>query len=389
MRLNIQVTFELGLVAAAGRGMVKRVKYLIENGEDLNQKDSDGSTALHEATANNSMEIVAFLVKSGSDVNTKDNEGFTPLHFASINGSVEILSLLIEAGSDVNSQNEDGATPLHFSAVNEKEEVVTRLLRAGSNVNLQNQNGEIALHTYALKGSVDMVSLLIKAGSDLNLKSKYGHALVAAVCSCNLEVVSLLIKAGSDLNLKNKDGSSALHRCVDCLIEFGSDEVANCLMESGCDVNLVDTDGDTVLHIISQNDPKEKARICPNCEEDHVLKKHIQMESRACSNCSRHLPCTEMFGCLKSGIFVCQECDATAQDQIKQRMSKMATSLLESGSDIFLKNHKGEMPFDVAIPEMRPLFRPKLQALVENALPDEWDLQTKTIGDAIISFYLG
>lgn len=245
---------------------------------------------------------------------------------------------------------------------------------------------------YALKGSVKIVPILIEAGSNLNLQSNYGggHPLIAAVCSCNVETVSLLIKAGSDLNLKNKDGFTAMHRCITCLMEPRSDEVADCLIQSGCDVNLQDKDGDTALHMVSQNDAEKQAKICPNCEEDHLLKKTIQVENRACKNCFKEFAKgIEMFGCIETDIFVCQECHATAPDSIKKRMSKMVTSLIQNGSDIFLKNDKGDMPFDVAIPEIRPLFRSKIQNLVEDALPNEWDLQTKSIGNVIVSFYLG
>ncbi|MFC1793884.1 ankyrin repeat domain-containing protein, partial [Planctomycetota bacterium] len=47
------------------------------------------------------MKIVRLLVEAKADINAKDEEGNTPLHDASRTGKIEVVQLLIEAGASI------------------------------------------------------------------------------------------------------------------------------------------------------------------------------------------------------------------------------------------------------------------------------------------------
>ena len=68
---------------------------------------------IHEATADENIEVVKQHLAARTDVNAKDRLGFTPLHRTSIK---EIAELLIANGADVNPKTDDGWTPLHSAA---------------------------------------------------------------------------------------------------------------------------------------------------------------------------------------------------------------------------------------------------------------------------------
>lgn len=57
-----------------------------------------------------------FLLENGAEVNLKDKGGLIPLHNASSFGHLEIASLLIECGAEVNHPDKWGYTPLHEAA---------------------------------------------------------------------------------------------------------------------------------------------------------------------------------------------------------------------------------------------------------------------------------
>ena len=80
---------------------------------------------IHEATADENIEVVKQHLAARTDVNAKDRLGFTPLHRTSIK---EIAELLIDKGANVNAMNNDGETPLDL-AIKFKNTETTDLLR--------------------------------------------------------------------------------------------------------------------------------------------------------------------------------------------------------------------------------------------------------------------
>ena len=125
---------------AAGKGIVQDVAYFIENGTDVNAKDSVGNTPLLCAFKDNSnWEVLKYLISKGANGKAKDKDGFTPLHIAAIkNFNVKVLKYLVSQGADVNAKDESGNTPLHEAAHwNSNVEVLKYLVSQGANINAE------------------------------------------------------------------------------------------------------------------------------------------------------------------------------------------------------------------------------------------------------------
>jgi ankyrin repeat protein len=72
--------------------------------------------------------MVKLLLANKADVNSKDRNGYTPLHNAAIDGQKEVVELLLANKADVNAKDNQGRTPLDLSvAIGHKN--VTDLLR--------------------------------------------------------------------------------------------------------------------------------------------------------------------------------------------------------------------------------------------------------------------
>jgi ankyrin repeat protein len=120
-----------------------RVRELIRLGVNVNVRDEEMRTPLHQAVLGDSLGLVCLVLESGADVNARDQAGFSPLHYAAQEFLPEIARILVGKGANVNLPDEDGNTPLHralFSARG-RMEIVRLLLENSANENYKNHAG--------------------------------------------------------------------------------------------------------------------------------------------------------------------------------------------------------------------------------------------------------
>jgi len=200
----------------------------IESGENVNEKDYNGSTPLFFVK---SIEIAKLLIKKGADVNAKNNGGKTPLFYVR---NLEIAKYLIKKGADVNAKNNGGETPLFYVR---NLEIAKLLIENGADVNAKNNWGKTPLFWVE---DVEIAKLLIENGADVNAKNNWGETPLFWVE--DVEIAKLLIENGADVNSKNDNGETLLLQ-LDLNVE-----IAKLLMENGADVNAKNIRGETILY---------------------------------------------------------------------------------------------------------------------------------------------
>ena len=89
------------LMRSALDGNTERVKELIHQGADINQRDDNGRTALMFAVINTHYETMKVLLEYGADVNAKSNKGGTALMGAATAGDLRMVQALLDKGADL------------------------------------------------------------------------------------------------------------------------------------------------------------------------------------------------------------------------------------------------------------------------------------------------
>jgi uncharacterized protein len=101
---------ETQMIVAASTGDVSVVKKMIEEGADVNYKDSDGWSALSEASLAGQVDVLKLLIDSHVDVNLKHQKGWTALMVAAQKNQIQAAQVLLKAGADPKIRSDDGVT---------------------------------------------------------------------------------------------------------------------------------------------------------------------------------------------------------------------------------------------------------------------------------------
>lgn len=124
------------LMYAADYYDIEMVKLLVENGANVNAKDSHDHNALMYAVFRHDVIMIDFLASKGANVNAKSfndsGSGITPLMVATDDGNIETVAALIKNGADVQAQTSRGNTALSVAKAQGFREIENLLRKSGA-----------------------------------------------------------------------------------------------------------------------------------------------------------------------------------------------------------------------------------------------------------------
>lgn len=223
------------------------------------------------------LEIIKYLIDNGADINQLNLFGESPLHFACKmcfylsndkyinNGNDVVLKLLIENGADVNIKDSSHSSPLkilikncenivsRYINFNFTENVIKYLIQSGAEVKKYVKSNENFLLLLYLKLMRIYQKYTDKCGYDIDIKHDYNELIVEAVKDCEdlpfpnldkvIELIEYLIGCGPIINCTDYLGNTILHYAV----QFGTIRHVKTLVEKGADFNITNAYGKTPL----------------------------------------------------------------------------------------------------------------------------------------------
>lgn len=120
----------------------------IERIPNLETRDRDGRTLLHNAAAHGREKVLRYLLKQGADISAKDDADFTALHAAVIANDIGCVKCLLEVGCDVNAKNMYGNNPIMMGDYATDLEIYRILMEYGANPEQKNNYGVSAKEVY-------------------------------------------------------------------------------------------------------------------------------------------------------------------------------------------------------------------------------------------------
>lgn len=177
---------------------------LLEQGVDINTRNSDGWTLLHIASDQGKPAFVRLLLNRGADPSIKTNYGKTAFDVA---GSAQIKQMLTDAmaargGGGLPTFDPAKAwTEARWAIEYNQQDELARLLDTGLDVNARNSDGWTLLMVAAWKGSLKSVEYLVGRGADQRARNNKGETAAQLTSDAN---VRAFLGGGKEVSPKPK-----------------------------------------------------------------------------------------------------------------------------------------------------------------------------------------
>jgi L-ascorbate metabolism protein UlaG (beta-lactamase superfamily) len=151
---------------------------LIENGADVNGRDSWGGTPLMRSVWSENLELARLYLEKGADPNLASERGDSPIMAAVNRGNTLIVSLLLDHGARLGDLNQrSGESPFHMATVHGDKAMVEAMLAHVKDVDRRDGKGRTALQLASQYGHRQVMRILRDRGaSSEDLPESFGQS---------------------------------------------------------------------------------------------------------------------------------------------------------------------------------------------------------------------
>lgn len=237
---------------------------------NFNLKNENGDSPLNLALNMGYQNLVPILIDGGADVNSRNGQDLTYLHQAILKEDADTAIFLLKNGADMNALTGDQETPLQLAIACRLPQVVDILCTMGVSFSTPDDRGDCPLWVALVSNQEEIASVLVRHGVDTDCWSSgpdntLQTLLHRAIDENKDDIACFLIRSGCDLDSPRqpapgyeetdeaKSKSSPLHLCC----QWGLTKTLQALIDHGANVNSIDRDTKTPLHIAIENSNDE------------------------------------------------------------------------------------------------------------------------------------
>ncbi|HJD58867.1 MAG TPA: ankyrin repeat domain-containing protein [Rickettsia endosymbiont of Ceroptres masudai] len=275
---------------AAWKGGLASIKYLCENGADVNRTNAAGETPLDNAIEYNNLDVVKYLALEHNarglshkgatssnlhkflsiqhdDLNDiSDRHGNTLLHDAIKLGKMIFINHLIAQDIDINKPNAFGITPLHLAVQNTNDNITKFLLQHSAVYDIPTKDNKTALYL-SKYGNTQILKIVHSLFQSSNLSHDL-EKMISRFSSYKdaYDPANPMIFL---INVRNNQGQTLLHKSIALndkdatllILEYNKEyiginntiKLAHAKEYVALDVSLQDLQGNTPLHLAARN----------------------------------------------------------------------------------------------------------------------------------------
>lgn len=229
------------------------IELLANHGAIIDEREStEGHTPLHFAALYGNKSIIRALVDKGQNIEDTDNNGRTALFLATRqyteaenDSRIEVIKYLIdELKADITRRDNNNNTVLFPAANNCPGKVVKLIIgqyvenfgrnKLKSFVDYKNKAGIDALDIALNSGNEKAIEVLRSYGADIENKINGESRLLRAVKEGDIKKTELLLKQGANVNTKDEKGLTPL----DLAMQKSNQSMTQFLKENGAKTSL-------------------------------------------------------------------------------------------------------------------------------------------------------
>lgn len=91
------------------------VRFILQNGAQVDVNDAKGKTALFYAVEQKDLPAIDLLLTAGANINHKNNAGETAIFLPAKEGNIEMVKALLQKGASAKIANKQGTTPAMYA----------------------------------------------------------------------------------------------------------------------------------------------------------------------------------------------------------------------------------------------------------------------------------
>ena len=235
-----------GILTAAAKGDLNRLKASLQSDGDCNVSDHFHRTPLHVAAAHGQLEVTRILLAARADLEARDRFENTPLNEAVRHRHDKVALLFQERipGLGISLSGHEIGGLMCQAAFEGDLEHICRLISNRASPSACDYDRRSALHLACCEGHVGIVRFLLEVNADTHTRDRFsGSALDDAVRHGHRQLQMILCEHGCRLT-----GEKYAFKMCDAAAR-GDLDVIRTLVENGVDAAVGDYDGRTALHL--------------------------------------------------------------------------------------------------------------------------------------------